>query len=134
MYINKDSLIIDGINMGKYITEVEYGYNKLWAPDSGRNLAGVQSGSLMGIFPKLKVNFIKLTQKELELIAPILDKATQNVTYYDPVLKKMTTMSTYTGDWATLNRNSFTDVARANASYADLALEAAFIVCAIPSK
>ena len=39
MYINKDSLIIDGINMGKYITEVEYGYNKLWASDSGRNLA-----------------------------------------------------------------------------------------------
>ena len=117
MYINKDSLIIDGINMGKYITEVEYGYNKLWAPDSGRNLAGVQSGTLMGIFPKLKVNFIKLTQKELELIAPMLDRATQNVTYYDPVLKKMTTMSTYTGDWATLNRNSFTDVARANESF-----------------
>ena len=117
MYINKDSLIIDGINMGKYITEVEYGYNKLWASDSGRNLAGVQSGSLIGIFPKLKLNFIKLTQKELETIAPILDKATQNVTYYDPVLKKMTTMSTYTGDWATLNRNSFTDVARANESF-----------------
>ena len=117
MYINKDSLIIDGINMGKYITEVEYGYNKLWAPDSGRNLAGVQSGTLMGIFPKLKVNFIKLTKEELELIAPMLDRATQNVTYYDPVLKKMTTMSTYTGDWATLNRNSFTDVARANESF-----------------
>lgn len=117
MYINKDSLIIDGINMGKYITEVEYGYNKLWASDSGRNLAGVQSGTLIGIFPKLKLNFIKLTQKELETIAPILDKATQNVTYYDPVLKKMTTMSTYTGDWATLNRNSFTDVARANESF-----------------
>lgn len=117
MYINKDSLIIDGINMGKYITEVEYGYNKLWASDSGRNLAGVQSGTLIGIFPKLKLNFIKLTQKELETIAPILDRATQNVTYYDPVLKKMTTMSTYTGDWATLNRNSFTDVARANESF-----------------
>ena len=117
MYVDKNSLIIDGINMGQYITEVEYGYNKLWASDSGRNLAGVQSGSLIGIFPKLKLNFIKLTQKELETIAPILDKATQNVTYYDPVLKKMTTMSTYTGDWATLNRNCFTDVARANESF-----------------
>jgi hypothetical protein len=117
MYINKDSLIIDGINMGKYITEVEYGFNKLWASDSGRNLAGVQSGTLIGIFPKLKVNFIKLTQQELELIAPILDKATQNVTYYDPVLKRITTMSTYTGDWATLNRNTFTNVARANESF-----------------
>lgn len=117
MFIDKDSLIIDGINMGQYITEVEYGYNKLWANDSGRNLAGVQSGTLIGIFPKLKINFIKLTQQELELIAPILDKTTQNVTYYDPVLKKMITISTYTGDWATLNRNSFTDIARANESF-----------------
>lgn len=117
MYVNKDSLIIDGINMGQYITEVEYGFNKLWASDSGRNLAGVQSGTLIGIFPKLKVNFIKLTQQELELIAPILDKATQEVTYYDPVLKRMTTMTTYTGDWATLNRNCFSDVARANESF-----------------
>jgi hypothetical protein len=117
MYTDKDSLIIDGINMGQYITEVEYGYNKLWASDSGRNLAGVQSGTLIGTFPKLKINFIKLTREELELIAPILDKATQNVTYYDPVLKRITTMSTYTGDWATLNRNTFTNVARANESF-----------------
>lgn len=117
MFINKDSLTIDGINIGQYITEVEYGYNKLWASDSGRNLAGVQSGTLIGIFPKLKINFIKLTQKELELLAPILDKATQEVSYYDPVLKRMTTMSTYTGDWATLNRNTFTNIARANESF-----------------
>lgn len=117
MFTDKDSLIIDGINMGQYVTEVEYGYNKLWASDSGRNLAGVQSGTLIGIFPKLKVNFRKLTKAELELIAPILDKATQNVTYYDPVLKSAYTMSTYTGDWATLNRNTFTNVAKANESF-----------------
>ena len=47
MFINKDSLIINGVNMGQYITEVEYGYNKLWAKDSGRNLAGTQSGTLI---------------------------------------------------------------------------------------
>lgn len=117
MFTDKDSLVIDGINMGQYITEVEYGYNKLWANDSGRNLAGVQSGTLIGIFPKLRPNFRKLTRKELELIAPILDKATQSVTYYDPVLKRMTTISTYTGDWATLNRNTFSNVAKANESF-----------------
>ena len=117
MFTNKDSLKVDGISLGQYITEVEYGYNKLWASDSGRNLAGVQSGTLIGIFPKLKVNFRKLTKAELELIAPILDKATQNVTYYDPVLKRDYTMSTYTGDWATLNRNTFTNVAKANESF-----------------
>lgn len=117
MFIDNESLIIDGISMGKYITEVEYGYNKLWASDSGRNLAGTQSGTLIGIFPKLKVNFRKLTKEELELIAPILDKATQLVTYYDPVLKRNYTMSTYTGDWATLNRNTFENVAKANESF-----------------
>ena len=117
MFIDENSLIVDGINMGKYVTEVEYGYNKLWASDSGRNLAGVQSGTLIGVFPKLKVNFRKLTKAELEMIAPILDKPTQNVTYYDPVLKRNYTMSTYTGDWATLNRNTFINVAKANESF-----------------
>ena len=117
MFIDNECLIIDGISMGKYITEVEYGYNKLWASDSGRNLAGTQSGTLIGIFPKLKVNFRKLTKEELELIAPILDKPAQLVTYYDPVLKRNYTMSTYTGDWATLNRNTFENVAKANESF-----------------
>ena len=117
MFIDKDSLVVDEIKLGEYITEVKYGYNKLWAEDSGRNLAGTQSGTLIGIFPKLEVTFKKLNREELEKLAPILDKATQNVTYYDPVKKKLYTMSTYTGDWSTLNRNSFESVARANESF-----------------
>lgn len=117
MFVDKDSLIVDGINLGEYVTEVKYGFNKLWADDSGRNLAGVQSGTLIGIFPKLEVSFKKLTREELETIAPILDKATQNTTYYDPVKKRLYTMSTYTGDWATLNRNTFSNVARANETF-----------------
>lgn len=39
MFINKNSIIIDGVNMGQYITEAKYSYNKLWSSDSGRNLA-----------------------------------------------------------------------------------------------
>ena len=117
MFIDKDSLVVDGIKLGEYVTEVKYGYNKIWAEDSGRNLAGTQSGTLIGIFPKLEVAFKKLTREELEKLAPILDKATQNVTYYDPVKKKLYTMSTYTGDWATLNRNTFENVARANEDF-----------------
>lgn len=117
MFIDKDSLIVNGVNFANYVTEVKYGYNKLWAEDSGRNLAGTQSGTLIGIFPKLEVSFKKLTREELETIAPILDKATQNVTYYDPVKKGLYTMSTYTGDWATLNRNTFSNVARANETF-----------------
>ena len=113
MYLDKDSFIMDGLNMGKYLTEVEFAYNKLWASDSGRNLAGTQSGTLIGIFPKFKLSFRKLTKEELQLIAPILDKATQNATYDDPV-KGRITISTYTGDWSTLNRSTFSNVANAN--------------------
>ena len=118
MLLNKDSFKIQGIdNITNYITEIEYGYNKLWGNDTGRNMAGVNTGTLIGIFPKIKVSFRKLSQKELETIAPVLDSAVQYVTYYDPVLKRDYTMDTYTGDWATQNRNTFTNVAKANESF-----------------
>lgn len=105
MFIDKDSIKIDGISMGKYITEARYGFNKLWASDTGRNLAGVQSGTLIGIFPKIILNFRPLTRSELNTIAPILDKARQTVEYYDPNKNKTIAMTTYTGDWELLNKN-----------------------------
>lgn len=104
MFINKDSLIVNNINLGNYIVEAKYGYNKLWSKDSGRNLAGTQSGTLVGIFPKIVVQFRKLTKSELELLTPILDSARQTVQYYDPNKKTMTTMSTYTGDYEIVNK------------------------------
>ena len=104
MFINKDSLIVNGINLGKYIVQATYSYNKLWSNDSGRNLAGVQSGTLIGIFPKIVVQFRKLTQTEFETLTPILDSARQTVQYYDPNKKAMTTMTTYTGDYEVINK------------------------------
>lgn len=104
MFIRKDSLIVNNINLGNYIVEARYGYNKLWSNDSGRNLAGVQSGTLIGIFPKIVVQFRKLTQTELETLTPILDSARQTVQYYDPNKKAMTTMTTYTGDYEIVNK------------------------------
>ena len=104
MFIDKDSLIINNISIGKYIVEAKFQYNKLYASDSGRNLAGVQSGTLIGIFPKIVVQFRKLTQTELETLAPVLDNARQTVQYYDPNKKAMTTMTTYTGDYEVINK------------------------------
>ena len=104
MFINKDSLIVNGINLGRYIVQATYSYNKLWSNDSGRNLAGVQSGTLIGIFPKIVVQFRKLTKTELETLIPILDSARQTVQYYDPYKKAMTTMTTYTGDYEVVNK------------------------------
>ena len=117
MYIDGNSLIIDSINMGDYVTQVEYQRSKIWAEDTGRNMKGVMSGTLLGIIVKLKLTFKPTTQAELEILAPILDKAFQSTTYYDPIDKANKTITTYTGDWSTLNRNIFSNVARANDSF-----------------
>lgn len=91
--------------MGPYIVEAKYGYNKLWSSDSGRNLAGTQSGTLKGVFPKLILTFGKLTKAQMEIITPILDSARQTVTYYDPTKRTNVTMQTYTGDYELTNRH-----------------------------
>lgn len=104
MFIDKDSLIVNGLNLGPFILEARYSYNKLWSEDAGRNLAGTQSGTLLGIFPKIIVQFKKLSQSELEELVPILDSAVQEITYYDPYKKEKITMETYTGDWELTNR------------------------------
>ncbi len=105
MFINKDSIIINGVSMGQYIVEAKYSYNKLWSSDSGRNLAGTQTGTLIGIFPKLVLTFRKLTKNELEVIVPILDSARQTTTYYDPKKKTNVTMYTYSGDYEIANKS-----------------------------
>jgi hypothetical protein len=105
MFIDKDSLIINGVSMGQYIVEAKFSYPKLWASDSGRNLAGKMTGTLIGIFPKIILQFRPLTRQELNIIAPILDSANQTVTYYDPKENKDITMTTYTGDWELTNNN-----------------------------
>lgn len=104
MFINKDSITINNVSMGQYLVEAKFGFNKLWSSDSGRNLAGTQSGTLIGIFPKLILQFRKLTKSELETIVPILDSARQTVIYYDPNKKTNVTMTTYTGDYEITNK------------------------------
>ena len=110
MFIDTNSIQVkisgmnDYLSLGQYLVEAKYGYNKLWSSDSGRNLAGTQSGTLIGIFPKLILQFRKLTKSELEIIAPILDSPRQSVKYYDPNKKATVTMDTYTGDYEITNK------------------------------
>ena len=105
MFLNKDSIIINGVSMGQYIVEAKYGYNKLFGEDSGRNLNGDMVASLIGIFVKIIVQFRPLTQSEMEIITPILDAPRQSVTYYDPTKHANVTMQTYTGDYEITNKN-----------------------------
>lgn len=66
---------------------------------------GVMSGTLLGIFPKLVLQFRALTKSELEIVAPLLDSANQTVKYYDPYKKTTVEMTTYTGDWKATNEH-----------------------------
>lgn len=110
MFIDKDSIQVkisgmsNYISLGQYLVEAKYGFNKLWSSDSGRNLAGTMSGTLVGIFPKLELQFRKLTKSELEVLIPIFDSPRQSVIYYDPNKKTNVTMDTYTGDYTIINK------------------------------
>lgn len=116
MFLDKNAIIINGVSMGPYILEAKFGYHKLWGKDSGRNLAGSQSGTLLGIFPKITMQFRKLNKNEIELLAPIFDSAYQTTIYYDPNKRANTTMATYSGDWELTNRY-FIDVSNKNESF-----------------
>lgn len=99
MFLDENSIIMDNIKMGQYITQAKFGYHKLWSGDSGRTLSGKQTGTLIGIFPKITMSFRALTEDELEFLAPHFDNARQSIKYMDPNKKSQTTMETYTGDW-----------------------------------
>lgn len=46
MYVNTNSIIINGVSMGQYLVQADFEYNKLWSSDTGRNLAGTQSRNI----------------------------------------------------------------------------------------
>ena len=117
MFLNTNSIVINGVSMGQYLLSAKYEYNKLWGSDTGRNLAGKMTGTLVGIFPKITLNFRKLTKEEMNIIAPILDSSTQTLTYYDPTSDNTKTLSTYTGDWSYENKQTNGKVAGISCSF-----------------
>ena len=92
------------VAMSQFLVEVKYGYHKLWGPDSGRNLAGKQTGTLVGIFPKLTMKFRGLYQNEVNFLQPILDNAVQTIVYYDPKAKGNIQIDTYSGDYEIIDK------------------------------
>lgn len=104
MFVDKNSIIINGVSMGQYLTEVDFQFPKLWGNDSGRNLAGDMTATLIGIFPKIVLSFRRLNKTELETIAPILDSIEQTLSYYDPLKKQTISIQTYSGDWSVKNK------------------------------
>lgn len=74
------------------------GYHKLWSSDSGRTMDGRNSGTLIGIFPKITLKIGELTQDEMADLLSLVNVASQNVTYYDTEYKRTVTDSFYFGD------------------------------------
>lgn len=99
MLIDKNSLIIDNVKMAQYITQVKFGYHKIWGSDTGRALSGDNSGTLKGIYPKITMTFRKLNEEEVSEILSLFNKAENKVTFYNPDLKKkIENMSCYSND------------------------------------
>ena len=96
--IDKNSIKIDGISMGNYLIGATIGYYKLWSSDSGRNMAGTNTGTLLGIFPKIQLNFRSMTDSELTTILKLLNKANMTLTYWDTELQQEKSLSCYAGD------------------------------------
>lgn len=105
MIIDKTGFKVNNVDFGQYLVQIDFEYNKLWAADTGRNLAGKQSGTLIGIFPKFVLQFRKLTRNELHIVAPILDAASQTVRYYDDNKGAYNTIQTYSGDYKLTNKS-----------------------------
>ena len=109
MFIDKDSIKINEVSIGEYLVEAKFGYNKLWGEDSGRNLNGDMVATLVGIYPKITLQFRKLTKSELELITPMLDSSRQTLTYYDPTKHQTISITTYSGDYEIINKRIIHD-------------------------
>lgn len=99
MLIDKESLYIDDICMAPYLTKAKFGYHKIWGSKTGRNMAGINSGTLVGIFPKITMTFRRLNNEELSVILSLFNKSENLVSFYNPDLKKkIVNMSCYSND------------------------------------
>jgi len=78
----------------------EVQYNKLWK-DAERNMNGEVRASLIGIFPKIKLEFRDaLTENQVNTIINLLDQPYFSVTYYSPKHKANRTAQYYAADYA----------------------------------
>lgn len=74
--------------------------SKLWSEDTGRNMAGSMKGSLVGRFPKLKIQIGPgYDEDKMSELINILDMASFSVRYYSSKYKTYLTADYYAGDY-----------------------------------
>ena len=102
MFISKDSLVINGLSMGPYITSAIFGFYDTWSEETGFNtLSGKFSGTFKGTYPKITVKFAKSLKPSqiTTLTNTIFRTITQTISYDDPSGSRKT-IQTHKGDLA----------------------------------
>lgn len=86
-------------------------YPKLWSSDSGRNMAGDNKATLVGVFTKLQVEIMPntLTAQTLISILSVLNSASVYCKYFDIRTQTVKTESFYFGDIETALLNASTN-------------------------
>jgi hypothetical protein len=89
---------IGGTELTK-LTKYAVERNKLWS-DSDRTLSGSLKGTLIGVFPKLLLEFGYLTESELKTIVGLLEPASFNVSWWDSRTGTYKVGVYYAGDYS----------------------------------
>ena len=69
-----EDVIVDGVSMAQYCSSIHYGYHKIWGKDTGRNNGGDNSGTLLGIYPKITFTFHKKETRLIDIINQFSEK------------------------------------------------------------
>lgn len=85
------------VPLGKFCA-FEISYNKLWSSNTGRSMTGENKGTLIGIFPKIKVELGNMTEQNLNAIVKLTGQASASVKYFNIYKDAMVTASFYFGD------------------------------------
>lgn len=84
---------------GMILNNFKIGRHKLWGEGSGRKLNGDQDAVLVGIFPKITVDFFPKSELEMSQLLTELDKAKIDIEYYNPKTRTVVPLGTYSGDY-----------------------------------
>lgn len=85
------------VPLGRFAS-YEVQFPKLWSADSGRAMNGENKGTLVGIFPKIKVKLGRLSDADMSAIINLSMQASADVQYYDVGKQAMVESSFYFGD------------------------------------
>lgn len=89
---------IDSTDISSYLKGYTVERNKLWT-DADRNLAGDLKATFIGIFPKIKLEFVHTTEAQLKTIMGLLDPASVTVSYWDSASESYNEASYYASDY-----------------------------------